>query len=241
MIADSMDRSLFEICKAEYARLNRELYSSGLDPVALETTRRSLSEMRHGRAFLKVEAYRPTGLALGCPLPQESDTRRLFRLACLVEAWLSRHEDLGRPHFAHVPPSYYHITVVNRTHYEVTAVQDLQCEEKEHAQKVISSLDIRSIQVISHGLLLTRSGRLLLKCLPVDDQVLLLRRALTHELPQFAVNILKLVHIKLGHLMLPLSRDQLTALELWLRKIEIHACLSLKFSDLFTPLGRIKF
>lgn len=234
-------RSLFDICTAEYARLKRELYRGGLDVGALDRTRQALSEIRDGRAFLKVDAYRPTGLALGRPLPQGRQRRRLFRLACLVEARLTRLVDSAAPAFAHVPPAFYHITVVNRTHYEFTSVEDLQPEEKAQAEKIISDLGIDIIQVVSYGLLLTRSGRLLLECLPVDDQVLHLRGVLTRALPQFAINVPKLVHVKLGHVMAPLTGSQLDVLELCLRKVEIHACFSMSFSDLYTPLGRISF
>lgn len=226
-------------CRTEYINLARELDHNGLDLQAIKKTCSCLTDVKQTRSLLRGEAYQPTGLALGSPLPESSQAELLARLACLVEAQLKQYVRSEQPAFAYVPEDWYHITIVNRTHYEFSAISYLDEDEKQAVEALISKMDLQEIRVAASGLILTASGRLLVKCLPKDNRILQLRAALFHTLPWLQTNMPKMVYIKLGHLMAPLATPQLQSFIAWLTGIERHAICDLVFTDVYTPQGRI--
>lgn len=189
---------------------------------------------------MREEAYKPTGLALGCPLPKSSQVELFSRLACLADSKLKQYFSSEQPSFAYVPADWYHITIANRTHYESSAVSCLDEDEKQAVKALISELNLQEFRVIASGLILTSYGRLFVKCLPTDDGILKLRSALVRNFPWLQTNMPKMVHIKLGHLMMPLSTIQLQSFMAWLAMVEQHAICDLVFTDVYTPQGRIR-
>lgn len=223
----------------EYIKLARELDHNGLDLQAIQKTCSSLTEIRPTQNLLRGEAYKPTGLALGRPLPESGQVELFARLACLTEARLKQYFRSELPSFAYVPADWYHITIANRTHYESSALSYLDEKEKQGIEALISKLGLQEIRVIASGLILTASGRLFVKCLPIDDRILQLRAMLIHTFPWLQTNMPKMAHIKLGHLMVPLAAPQLQSFVAWLARTEQHAICDLVFKDIYTPQGRV--
>lgn len=231
---------LVDICRLEYIRLARHLYRRGLDTNTIQKTWQSLVENRPDGCFLKCEAYHPTGLALGCPLPNVQATEAFTRVTRLMEGWLARAVCPTHPAFSCVPARDYHITVLNRTHYEFSPeYYPLSENERQAIEKIIIQLGFGQITILTSGLLLTHSGRLFVKCLPMDDHILHLRDVLTNAFPQLRVHVPRMIHIKLGHLNVSLSPNETKEFLAWLQRLENHVIYSMVFTDIYTPAGRI--
>ncbi len=228
------------ICRKEYIRLAREVRQKGISPSEIDTCKNTLVEFRDGHWFLKPIAFSPTGVALGCPLPQERALKFFHHAAHLVERWLQNKEGAEVPVFAHVPHGYYHITVVNRSHYEFNEVIPLTVDEQQLIRKSVMQLKLGPVSVVTDGLFLTHTGRLFVKCLVFDDKILQLRTSLAGSFPQLRTNIPRLVHIKIGHLMTIPGRTQLFELGMFLERLGHHAISRIEFTDLYTPVGRIE-
>jgi hypothetical protein len=239
-VSDSqVEKNFLSQCRKEYIKMACELDHDGLDLQAIEKTRSCFIDKNLNRIFLREEAYKPTGLVLGSPLPKSSQVELFASLASMAEAQLNQCFGSEQQNFALVPKDWYHITIANRTHYELSTISCLDEDEKHKVEDLISKLDLQEIRVIASGLILTASGRLSIKCLPIDDRILQLRSALEHALPWLQAKMPGIVHIKLGHLMKPMSTPQLQSFMAWLAIAEQHAICDLVFSDLYTPKGRI--
>jgi hypothetical protein len=232
-------RSLLTICREEYARLARELSHRGISEAAVEDCRARLAEQRDGRWFVKALAYQPTGVALGSPLPDHLAQNTFFRAACQVERWLQASGDPSAPAFAHVPPDWYHITVLNRSHYDVNEVVPMTAVEGQAVAASLRALSPGTVTVLSSGLQLSRTGRVFVRCLPVDEKILELRDHLAGIHPELRTNIPRLVHIKIGHLMKSLTRDEQARFCLYLNRLGNCTLARLDFPDVFTPLRRV--
>ena len=228
------------LCRSEYMRLARNMHRLGLDRATIVENYQTLTEHRLDGCFLKTEAYQPTGIALGCPLPSR-ETRILLNASRMVDAWLRKHTSSNQAEMlSFVPSESYHITILNRTHYEVSPTYILLTDnEQVEIARFVSSLELGFISVITCGLLLTRSGRLFVRCLPVDDRILHLRQKLMDSFPQLRIKAPIMIHMKLAHLAIPLNDEQLLAFFAWMRRLDQYVSMRLDFHDLHTPTGRI--
>jgi len=231
--------SALDLCRATYLKMRRDLRQRGLEERAIRRTCEDLSELKDGRWFLDPKAYDPTGLALGCPLPDRRYVTLVTRLASLADAWVTRRTGSEQPSISYVPPERYHITVVNRSHYRFTEVTSLDAEEYSRIKPFVSQLGLGAIEVIACGMLLTSSGALLVKCVPADERLLALRCSLSEEFPMLRTNVPPAAHIKIGHLRTRLAADGLVAFEAWLKHLEEHVTRRIVFTDLHSPQGRV--
>lgn len=241
MMADAPDlRAADLICRSEYLQLRRECRRVGLDADEVVRSATTHSVKADGVFYLKPSAYAPTGVALGAPPPQSRHARLLWRLTRLVADCLSLLVPYGAPTFSYVPPDWYHITIVNRTHFEVSeSVAQIQSAEYHHIRDTIARSQPGRLTVQLHGLILTRSGRLLAAGFPCDDRLYRLRADLAAALPQMNVSLSKIAHIKLGHVLVPLAGAELHGFLSYLARCGEHVSARLEFQDVYTPLGRI--
>jgi len=239
MSTEPVDRQL-ALCRKEFIRLSREVSRKGISSAALETCRTTLVEQREKQWYIKSLAYQPTGLALGCPLPNIRDQKLFFHAARLIGKWVQGGDDPACPAFAHVPPESFHITIVNRSHYQFNEIVSLTVDERNAIQAVVARLNIKRISVVTSGILLTHTGRIFIKCLPLDDNIFHLRALLAESFPLLRTNIPRLVHIKIGHLLTPIEDRDLPGFVSWLERLGNHIIARLDFTDLFTPAGRIE-
>ena len=157
----------------------------------------------------------------------------------LFERYLATFSEPGC--FAFVRPSTYHVTIVNRTHFDHGAVHAMSLREAQCAQGIIASAGINEIRIDLQGLLLTPDGRLLARGFPLDDKLRRLRCSLTSAWPQQVEQQPVLAHVKLGHLLQPLSLVQVRQILDWLGRASHHLATRLTFADAYTPHGRVGF
>ena len=229
----------FEVWRNEYLQLERTLRLKGLDPAAIKITCDDLSTWRDGIWALKPDAYMPTGVALGCPLPDPVFAKFLNRVIRLVDDWICLHEALAESSLSIVPASSYHITILNRSHYEYSSITALDTEEHQRISQLVRNLGIGQIELFPIGFVLTASGRLLVKCLPPNDRIGCLRQTLSEAFPVLRINMPRIVHIKIAHLRLPLSDANLSGLIAYLKHLDGYIIHRIEFGELYTPQGHI--
>lgn len=237
MTAESESQHPDAECRRQYLRIHRRTWRVGLDAAKVHDSKFKYAVAQGADMEVTVDAYRPTGVALGHPLPCAQTTQRLFRFAKLVERKLSQWGE--RPCFAFVPPAAYHITLYNRSHFDRGHVFDLCREEQRKAEQVIAAANAGRVIVDLNGFVVSSDGRLLARGYPQDETLFHLRRQLAGALPAGAAQPSVLAHVKLGHLLVCPSLQQVRELSDWLGRCSHHLSKRLVFEDAFTPLGRV--
>ncbi len=254
-VTRTMDRSPEDAaCRKCYDDWARSCRHHGLDEEKLSESRDDLSEKIW---FVRKRAYRPTGVALGCPLP-EPDIQKLFcRIATDIARRVQQLYPGDEPAMSYVPREWYHTTLVNYSHYgedEPEAADNANGQAREtSAQRpwrmpkvllpkvidIIRGCGFGEVTVRLRGLFLTRQGTVLVRGYPTDDRVYELRQRLLDAEEDFGHHITKTVHFKLGHLIAPIgSAESEAALAIVDRHgAEIDARLT--FRKAYTPVGGV--
>lgn len=229
-------------CCEDYVARKQECDDFGLDPDAI--ARNAANDMRvsQGRCWVKVRAYKPTGVALGCPLPSREFQQHLLESITVAGTRLKALCGMTRT-VAHVPERFFHVTVVNRDHFDHrddgSVVRCLSPREHRHIEAVIRGLGIRRIRIHFKGWQLTRSGRFMVLGFPRDEALFQLRAALINEVPQLRANPPATAHIKPAHMLAWLDRKQLRSFQDWMSSYSSFIDHALEFTEVYTPLGRI--
>ena len=237
-------------CLHTYLQIGRECRRYGLDHSAIRRSQGELSELRCERWYLRPEAFDPSGVALGRPLPDAKVTRLLWRASQLANKKL---ETLTGSNscVAFVAPEYYHITVLNRDHFDIRqgdhSANDLTDErsreitmlseaEFEDCAATVRRLSLHSTSVLMRGVVLTASGRLLVTAYPFGEEILFLRRELLAAMPTLRSNVPvpSALTIKVGHLRHLLTLPQLYEFLGWLGICGEHLCARLRFTSTAT-------
>lgn len=233
-------------CRARYVFLARECRRRGLDAQAARESSSELSRRVDGTWYLRERAFKPTGIALGCPLPDRGITRRLWRIAQVAAERVARLGKDMRPSFSFVPREWYHMTIVNRSHYTVNhsmtadgSMVSMLEEERRRVEDVVAGCGLGSVAVHLNGMLLTRAGRLIVPGFPADDRLYELRRKLAQEVPQLRVYVPTTFHVKVGHLTAPATAAENDAILRIIDHCGSHVSARLAFRDVYTPVGRI--
>ena len=226
-----------ETCRALYEQIEAATNECGLDAEQVGLSADRYRERRAGRDFVTPDAYRPTGAALGCPLPDDGVSRKLSVIAEELERFLRRARPDAPSWFAFVPANSYHVTVVNRGHYDTSEVVSLDASMQRNLAGVVGKYP--SITLDLAGIALTRQGRVIVKCVPRSDELVLLRELIVSRIPELAENVPRTAHIKLGHVLVPLIAEELSAFIAFAKSLDEAARGALVFRDLFTPAGRV--
>ncbi len=241
-------------CQTLYLQWSHECEDRvGLTEPEVCRSRDELSESKDGRWYLRPEAFAPSGVALGCPLPDATVTRRLWRFAQLIDKRLKILTGSDSC-FAYVPPHCYHITILNRDHFAPRGI-DHRDSKQEGPRKIkmlskaefhrcrgaVTPLSVKSLSVLIRGLVLPANGRVLVTAYPVDNHIPDLRLEMLRAVPDLGkVNIPGALTIKLGHIRHSLVSPQLQELLAWLRIRGEHLPAKLDFTELYTPRGCIQ-
>lgn len=237
---NSRDVTPDAVCRRRYMVLSQECRRKGLDVGKIENRRRNFSHSLNGVWYLKSEAYKPTGIALGYPLPDEQIIELLWRMSRLFNRCLSFLTCSEGEGFAFVPRECYHITIVNWSHFKVDEhIIDMPVDKKEEALRIIAHLGIGPIAVHLNGLILTADGSLIVPGFPCEDQIYKLRAQLAKMNNEFRKNMPTTTHIKLGQVLQPLSPVKLERLLAWTNLLGTRISFQMSFYDVFTPVGRI--
>jgi hypothetical protein len=235
------------------ARLHELKVEFEHDGIMAEKARSSLLEdsRRVGRQlYLRTHAFKPTGVALGFPLPEPS-LQSLFSAVCDdVEEYLRRLCGVVGPVLSRVPADAYHITLVNRTHFDKqknkSKVHPMNLAEKEQAELIIRRQCCRPVVVRYRGLLATRSGRVMVPAYAEDCEVFRLKEALRDGVlggrrrqPVLAENYPVITLTKLGHIVVALNGVRLREFLGWMRDEGAKIDARVTFPDAYTPFGRV--
>ena len=191
-------------------------------------------------AYLDESAYHPTGLALGVPLPSPAFEQQLFSLATLIDSELAKATGTEAPCIALVPSSAYHVTVLNRSHFEAGGATSRVTEDNVRMlAEEIRELLAGPIIVRFEGLLLTGSGRLMARGFPVGEELFDIRTTLVERFPLLRCRIPPAAHIKLGHLVVPVDREAIGGVLESIANLGSQVDMTLRFDSLYSPAGRI--
>ncbi len=224
-------------CRALYEQIEAATLECGLDAEQVLLSAARYRERRAGRDFVTADAYKPTGAALGSPLPDEAASRRLSLVAEELERFLQRARTNAGSWFAFVPAHSYHVTVVNRGHFDTSDVVSLDASMRTRLAGVVRSYPAIALDLA--GVAITRQGRVLAKCIPRCDDLALLREHIVSQIPELAENTPRTAHIKLGHVLLPLTPEETSNLVSFAKSFDGAIRGALLFRDLFTPAGRV--
>lgn len=239
---NSRDITPDAVCRRRYIVLSQECRRKGLDVGKIKNRRRNFSYSVNGVWYLKSEAYKPTGIALGCPLPDEQITESLWRISRLFDRCLSFLTCSAGERFAFVPRECYHITIVSWSDFKIDErIIDMPVDKKEEALRIIAHLGISPTAVHLNGLILTSDGSLIVPGFPCEDQIYKLRAQLAKICNEFRKNMPTTTHMKLGQVLQPLSPVKLKRLLTWTKILGTRISFKMIFYDVFTPAGRIMF
>ncbi len=199
-------------CRKCYERIAAAVRRHGIRPDEIAKSRELCRREEDGFTVDEV-AYKPTGLALGCPLPDPGFDGLLREAAREFADRLDERRVTPGAGFAFVPPPWYHVTVVNYTHFDEVARWDEVVALPESTLRLVEdhlmTAGHPAPRVRFRGLLLTDSGRLLAPGLALNDTIFALRRELVRLQPRFGEHVPPTVHVKLGHMLwLPGSRGR---------------------------------
>jgi hypothetical protein len=90
------------------------------------------------------------------------------------------------------------------------------------------------------GLAITRQGRVIAKGVPRSDDLARLREHIISRIPELAENTPRTAHLKLGHVLLPLTVAETSKLVEIAHTFDETSRSALLFRDLFTPAGRVR-
>jgi len=228
-----------ETCRELYEQIEAATSECGLDAEQVQLSADRYRERSAGGDMVTPDAYSPTGAALGCPLPDDGVSRKLSLVAEELEHFLRRAHPDARSWFAFVPANSYHVTVVNRGHYDTSEIISVDTSMRRHLAGVVEKYP--SITLDLAGIALTRQGRVLAKCLPRSDDLVILRQLIVSRIPELAENVPRTAHIKLGHVLLPLTAEQISEFVGFAKSFDEVLRGALLFHDLFTPAGRVPF
>lgn len=99
-----------------YEALSNQIKEEGLKKEEISLSRKLYTSI-DGTPFLNDNAYKPTGVALGCPIPDQNFKNHLWEITKSLADRLTKIKSENVPSFAFVPSDWYHITIMNFTQY----------------------------------------------------------------------------------------------------------------------------
>lgn len=236
--------NLFEIFLSEFVK-------HGIPKENAEISLFEDSRWLKNNLFLKTYAFKPTGVAIGCPLP--FNVQKTFSTVCdQIDYFLKSEFLLKSPVISRVPPNYYHITLVNRTHFSLKGaknkVHPLNSHEKSQVDHIVQQSNFCPIIINYQGLLINKEGRLLIPAYPINNNIENLKIALRDGVvdgrkkqPVFKQHFSILLWTKLAHIVVPIEQSKALQLLQFIQKIGSEINFKIEFHDVYTQRGRVSF
>jgi hypothetical protein len=115
----------------------------------------------------------------------------------------------------------------------------MTAKEKSKAEQIVLHSGKGPVNLQLHGLIVTHWGRLIVPGYPDDGLLYRLREQLAGEVPQLRANLPNTAHIKLGHVLAPLNREESRGLWECVTRCGEHIHEHVSFDHLYSPLGRM--
>lgn len=225
-------------CRSSYNNLRNEFLMSGIDRNEVAKSR-SLLYDDGTTIWVDKAAFYPTGVALGCPLPDSDFCQHLFAVASLFARKIKSIVSSDESVFSLVPKECYHVTIVNFSHFDCTY----------HKEDVVALDPLSFVQVQRYfrktlfpapriqfrGLLLTRSGRLIVPGYATNPTAFMVRSELADLVPQFQTNLPNTLHIKLGHILADLPSSSKQRCQHVVDELGDGISTDISFNNIFTP------
>lgn len=183
-------------CLAAYASWEKTTKDVGLSSASL---RECYEGFRMPTGLLHINAYKPTGYALGAPLP-ECPTFKKHQVQLILTEFKTKLENLV---ILQVPEECWHITILNKTNYRVNNHLVYSTNEEDaKVKQVVDNLKIKGIGIQVAGLLITTHGAICLKGVPESKELFCLRDKMAKVL-EWKLPVPITAHIKIAHLSTP--------------------------------------
>ncbi|MBD3344045.1 MAG: hypothetical protein GF401_03175 [Chitinivibrionales bacterium] len=229
-------------CNDFYSTVSTQSSNTGLKKKEVDRSAGELAVFNKGHYYLHTTAYKPTGLALGFPLPDPDFKENLWNISMEIKRHLRMFSPQSTKLFAHVPPESYHVTIVNRKHFDNNdLVEPLSSSEKDRAENVIQKLQIGEVAVYFNGFIISNEGRVLVRGYVFDNRLFYLRKKLTEIGNIFKDRIPVGAHIKLGHVLIQLDKHELKTFNQRISYLSEQISALIKFNDCYTQQGQISF
>jgi len=236
----STPENAIRACQAEYRLQACQCRRRGLDADKIEESATAFCERCGDAYYVTADACRPTGVALGCPLPDPIFAERLSRVAKRFAGRLREIRPETDKLFAFVRRDVYHVTVTNRSHFDDSGVlQAMSLDEATRVSAALARAGYGCLSIDFHGLLLTRQGRLLAMGFPTDDRFFELRRLCCDVVPELRTNLPLTAHIKLGHVLAPLAGRELERTLCIAARCGEFVSARVTFRRSYTPVKRL--
>lgn len=237
---DSDSLQIFDdLCRSSYRDIRSEFLMSGIDRHGVAKSRALLYD-DGTTIWVDKAAYYPTGVALGCPLPDSVFSQQLFAAASLFATKINSLISSDKSSFSLVPKESYHVTIVNFSHFDCAY----------HKKDIVTLDSLSFAQVRAYfrdvlfpvprihfqGLLLTRSGRLIVPGYATNFTAFMVRSELADLVPQFRTNLPKTLHIKLGHVLGTLPPFSEQRCQDVVDGLGGGISADISFKDIFTPM-----
>ncbi len=230
-----------ETCKNFYNFLNRNVRKYGLDKTEIERLSNKYIKKIKDKYSLSDDVFKPTGLALGVPLPSNIINKNFDHISFVINNYLNKIKSEQKNLFVKVPSEFLHITIVNRTHFAISnKIQTLTENEYDKLVSIVQENIKFQVAISLNGLILTQTGSIIIAGYFLDDKIFNLRKKISSNMPELSKRLPCAAYIKLGHLFHPIDNSYfyeflslLNYLSYWIHDILI-------FDSFYTPEGRIQ-
>jgi hypothetical protein len=250
MTTDMSRDACLATAAAKLSELASEFHHDGVPADSARRSRLEDSRASGSRLLLRVHAFKPTGVALGCPLPDVGVQRQFSALCDRAEEKLGRITGVTGPTISRVPADAYHVTLVNRTHFDLESdkrnVHPLSQREKEQVERIVREQGSGPVVLRYRGLIATRSGRLMVPAYAEDAGLFHFKECLRDGVldrsrrPVLGANYPVHTVTKIGHIGVGLQGAHLSEFRGWLDEEAAGIDVSVRFVDLYTQRGRIR-
>ena len=179
--------SFINRCISFYTSLSDGVCKNGLNEKEINSIFLTLTDTTKKIFLLKEQAYHPSGIALGCPLPDKNCTNQFWEISNQINTQLGSFFPGKADCYAFVPREYYHITVLNKSHYHNNKTtigpqrsvegriasagkfNYLNNKEKEAIKNTLPDCTRIPITIRFNGLILTPGGAVLIPGYPREE------------------------------------------------------------------------
>jgi len=181
---------------AQYDKIKQNADEQGVDPQEVEKIRNSFFTLHGGKWEVHEAFWKPTGLVLGYPFPEDLGGKFISLRKEILEKL-----GLGTNQYWLPDEDLLHITIISYSHYSESDMNlaSLPLTEVSKTREIVGNC--RPIKVVFRGALVTNSGSLLVKGFVDNEDLFSLRSELMSKIEGITQRSQNLVHVKLAQIL----------------------------------------